>query len=105
MTRFKVLLGCVSVSVLAACAQGPGTVTLRGPVAGSPLFDTRSSYGQFLAGQAALRDGKSKEAATYFGAAAVLGDDPGVIGERSFSALLLAGEITRAAAAAPTGPD
>ena len=105
MTRFKVLLACVSVSVLAACAQGPSTVTLRGPVAGSPLFDTRSSYGQFLAGQAALRDGKSKEAATYFGAAAVLGDDPGVIGERSFSALLLAGEITRAAAAAPTGPD
>jgi len=105
MTRFKVLLACVSVSALAACAQGPGAVALRGPVAGSPLFDTRSSYGQFLAGQAALRDGKSKEAATYFGTAAVLGDDPGVIGERSFSALLLAGEVSRAAAAAPSGPD
>lgn len=106
MMRLKVLLACVSVSALAACASTPDTVTLRGPFsAGSPLFDTRTSYGQFLAGQAALRDGKSKEAATYFGTAAVLGDDPGVIAERSFSALLLAGEITRAAAAAPTGPD
>ena len=69
------------------------------------MFDTRTSYGQFLAGQAALRDGKSKEAATYFGTAAVLGEDPGVIGERSFTALLMAGEITRAAAMAPTDPD
>ena len=90
MTRIQVLLACVSVSVLTACSTAPSSITMRGPVsAGSPLFDTRSSYGQFLAGQAALRDGKSKEAATYFGTAAVLGDDPGVLGERSFTALLL----------------
>lgn len=106
MTRIQVLLACVSVSVLTACSTAPSSITMRGPVsAGSPLFDTRSSYGQFLAGQAALRDGKSKEAATYFGTAAVLGDDPGVLGERSFTALLLAGEITRAAAVAPTDAD
>ena len=106
MTRIQVLLACVSVSVLTACSTAPSSITMRGPVsAGSPLFDARSSYGQFLAGQAALRDGKSKEAATYFGTAAVLGDDPGVLGERSFTALLLAGEITRAAAVAPTDAD
>ncbi len=106
MTRIQVLLACVSVSVLTACSTAPSSITMRGPIsAGSPLFDTRSSYGQFLAGQAALRDGKSKEAATYFGTAAVLGDDPGVLGERSFTALLLAGEITRAAAVAPTEED
>lgn len=106
MTRLKVLLACVSVSALAACASGPSQVMLRGPTSfGSSMFDTRTSYGQFLAGQAALRDGKSQEAATYFGQAAVLGDDPGVIGERSFTALLLAGDISRAAAVAPTGPD
>lgn len=106
MTRIQVLLACVSVSVLTACSTAPSSITMRGPIsAGSPLFDTRSSYGQFLAGQAALRDGKSKEAATYFGTAAVLGDDPGVLGERSFTALLLAGEITRAAAVAPTEAD
>ncbi|MCY1647326.1 tetratricopeptide repeat protein [Caulobacter sp. SL161] len=103
MTRLKVLLACVSVSALAACASGPAQVSMRGPVGQNySLFDTRTSYGQFLAGQAALRDGNSKEAATYFGTAAVLGDDPGVIAERSFTALLLSGEISRASAAAPT---
>ncbi|AAK23316.1 tetratricopeptide repeat protein [Caulobacter vibrioides] len=103
MTRLKVLLACVSVSALAACASGPAQVSMRGPVGQNySLFDTRTSYGQFLAGQAALRDGNSKEAATYFGTAAVLGEDPGVIAERSFTALLLSGEISRAAAAAPT---
>ncbi len=103
MTRLKVLLACVSVSALAACASAPGSVSMRGAVGpGYSLFDARTSYGQFLAGQAALRDGDSKTAATYFGTAAVLGEDPGVIAERSFTALLLSGEITRAAAAAPT---
>lgn len=103
MTRLKVLLACVSVSALAACASGPAQVSMRGPVGQNySLFDTRTSYGQFLAGQAALRDGNSKGAATYFGTAAVLGEDPGVIAERSFTALLLSGEISRAAAAAPT---
>lgn len=103
MTRLKVLLACVSVSALAACASAPVSVSMRGPISQSyALFDTRTSYGQFLAGQAALRDGNSREAATYFGTAAVLGDDPGVIAERSFTALLLSGDISRAAAAAPT---
>lgn len=106
MTRLKVLLACVSVSVLAACAQTPNEIRVRGPIAlGSPLFDTRTPYGQFLAGQAALRDGQSKQAATYFDAASALGEDPGVIGERAFTALLLAGDITRAAAVAPTSAD
>lgn len=105
--RIKVLLACVSLTALAACASmPPGHVTVRGPMSiNSPLFGARSSYGQFLAGQAALRDGRSSEAAGYFGTAAVLGEDPGIIGERSFTALLLAGDITRAAAAAPVGED
>jgi tetratricopeptide (TPR) repeat protein len=106
MTRIKVLLACVSVAALAACSSVPREITMRGPIAlGSPLFDTRSSYGQFLAGQAALRDGQSKQAATYFDAAASMDDDPGLIGERAFTALLLAGDITRAAAVAPTAAD
>lgn len=106
MTRIQVLLACVSVSALAACSTVPETVQVRGYAAAhAAMFDSRSSYGQFLAGQAALRDGKSKEAAGYFGTAAVLGYDPGVIGERSFTALLLSGDVTRAAATAPTDPD
>jgi hypothetical protein len=56
-------------------------------------------------GRRRLRDGKTKEAADYFGIAGVLGDDPGVISERTFTALLLSGEVTRAAMVAPRGDD
>lgn len=105
--RFKVLLAAASLLTLSACATAtPGSQVLRGPVSsGYSVFDMRSSYGQFLAGQAALRDGKTKEAADYFGIAGVLGDDPGVISERTFTALLLSGEVTRAAMVAPRGED
>ena len=105
--RFKVLLAAASLLTLSACATAtPGSQVLRGPVSsGYSIFDMRTSYGQFLAGQAALRDGKTKEAADYFGVASVLGDDPGVIGERTFTALLLSGEVTRAAMVAPQGED
>ncbi|WP_425996162.1 tetratricopeptide repeat protein [Caulobacter sp. DWR1-3-2b1] len=103
--RFKVLLAAASLLTLSACASTQD-VALRGPVSNNySLFDVRSSYGQFLAGQAALRDGRTREAADYFGVASVLGDDPGVIGERTFTALLLSGEVTRAAQIAPRGAD
>ena len=104
--RFKVLLAAASLITLSACASGQRPVTLRGPVSsGTSVFDVRSSYGQFLAGQAALRDGRTREAANYFGVAGVLADDPGLISERTFTALLLAGEVSRAAALAPQGED
>ena len=107
MTRIQAFLACVSVSVLSACAAAPDArIPLRGAVGQNVrLFDTRTAYGQVLAGQAALRDGKSKEAASLFEAASTLGDDPGVLAERSFTALVMSGEISRAAAIAPNGPD
>ena len=101
--RFKILLAAASLLTLSACAstQDP---PLRGSVSNSySFFDVRSSYGQFLAGQAALRDGRTREAADYFGVASVLDETPGVIGERTFTALLLSGEVTRAAQIAPRG--
>jgi tetratricopeptide (TPR) repeat protein len=105
--RFKVLLAAASLLTLSACATAtPESKALRGTLSsGYSVFDMRSSYGQFLAGQAALRDGKTKEAADYFGIASVLGDDPGVISERTFTALLLSGEVTRAAMVAPHAED
>jgi len=104
--RFKILLASATVLALSACTTAPKTVILRGPVsAGTAVFDARSPYGQFLAGQAALRAGDTRQAASYFGVAGALGEDPGVISERSFTALLLAGEVSRAAALAPSGPD
>ncbi|MDI1365702.1 MAG: tetratricopeptide repeat protein [bacterium] len=103
--RFKILLAAASLLTLSACATTQDAA-LRGPVKASyPFFNERSSYGQFLAGQAALRDGRTREAADYFGAAGVLDEDPGVIGERTFTALLLSGEVTRAAQIAPRGED
>lgn len=103
--RFKVLFAAASLLALSACASGQ-QAALRGSVPiGVSVFDARTSYGQFLAGQAALRDGRNREAADYFGVAGVLGDDPGVIGERTFTALLLSGEVSRAALIAPRGED
>lgn len=64
----------------------------------------RSPYGMFLAGQAALSDGRNDEATKLFEQARSFGDTSEV-SERAFSAALLSGDITRAAAIAPTGPD
>ncbi len=104
MMRLRVLLSLASTAVLAACAtSGP---PLRGEQSGwnNTPWDGRSAYGQFLAGQAAMEDGRSEEAAAYFQAARNLGEDPGLIAERAFTASLLAGEVSRAAELAPIAP-
>ncbi|ALL13542.1 tetratricopeptide repeat protein [Caulobacter henricii] len=103
--NFRILLATASLLALTACAATPN-VALRGPVSGSySFFDARTAYGQFLAGQAALRDGRTSQAADYFGVAGVLSDNPGVVSERTFTALLLSGEVARAAQVAPRGED
>ena len=109
MTRFKVLLATLSLSVLAACAspQGPALV-LRGAVDPEfPYADTRSTYGQFLAGQAALRSGRTRDAAGFFDSARSLGGDQidMAVRERAFTATLLAGDVEAAARLAPRDAD
>ena len=109
MTRFKVLLATLSLSVLAACAspQGPAP-TLRGAVDPDfPYADTRSTYGQFLAGQAALRSGHTRDATGFFESARVLGGDDVdmAVRERAFTAALLAGDVEAAARMAPREAD
>ncbi|PVM74517.1 hypothetical protein DDF65_19335 [Caulobacter radicis] len=101
MMRLRVLLSLASSAVLAACATTEPA--LRGTQEGwnTEPWNGRSAYGQFLAGQAALEDGRSDQAAAYFQAARNLGEDPGLLGERAFTASLLAGEVTRAAELAP----
>ncbi|CAN5719032.1 tetratricopeptide repeat protein [soil metagenome] len=106
MTRMKLLLALLSVSALTACATTTPAPTLRGKVSASTGWgESRSAYGQFLAGQAALQGGNSGQAAGYFDEALQLGEDPGVVGERAFTAALLAGDVQRAASIAPNGPD
>jgi len=62
-----------------------------------------SAYGMFLAGSAALTEGRNSEAARFLELArSQSGDDPAVA-ERAFTAALMAGEIEKAALLAPTG--
>jgi tetratricopeptide (TPR) repeat protein len=88
--------------LLAACATAPG----GGAAAPQPneLASGVSSYGMYLAGESALNNGKSGDAAKFFDKARLETGDP-LISERAFTAALLAGEIDKAAALAPTGDD
>lgn len=108
MTRIKLLLALLSASTLTACAAiaPPGAPALRGPVVmDSGWSGSRSAYGQFLAGQAALQNGQNAQAANYFTEAQALDDETGVLGDRAFTAALLAGDVQRAAALAPRGTE
>src|SRR5204862_150143 len=64
-----------------------------------------SAYGMFLAGSAALQEGRNSEAAKFLDMARTQsGDDPAVA-ERAFTAALMSGDIERAAALAPDGAE
>ena len=105
--RLLVLLPLAALVACATPSAGPGpaprVATSPGAVQGSR---DDSSYGLFLAGQAAVNGGHGETAAAYFGRAATL--DPGanahLLDTRAFSASLLAGDVKRASAIAPTDP-
>lgn len=83
--------GCVSVPSAEESA-------LVAPVAAD------SAYGMFLAGSAALQEGRNGEAARFLDLARTQsGDDPAVA-ERAFTAALMSGDIAKAAQLAPDGP-
>lgn len=104
--RRSLLLAAAPLILLTACASAgtassPQKLALRGRIE-SP---TVSPYGMFLAGQAALNDGQSREAARYFEAAKASPDADVMVSEKAFIAALLAGDIDKAAQLAPTGED
>ncbi|HZZ32234.1 MAG TPA: hypothetical protein VFE10_09600, partial [Phenylobacterium sp.] len=92
--------------LLAACATAPGGTTTAlaaaSPAAAAEPVASASSYGKFLAGEQALNNGRSAEAAKFFDQARVESGDP-MIAERAFTAALLAGEVQKASTLAPTG--
>ncbi len=103
------LLVLLPLAALAACATpsagaGPAGVAIASGAGQGSRDD--SSYGLFLAGQAAVNGGHGATAAAFFGRAATL--DPGagahLLDTRAFSASLLAGDVKRASAIAPTDP-
>jgi Flp pilus assembly protein TadD len=90
-------------SALSACATSPagfrpqqGMVTTSGGRA-----DAGELYGMYLAGQAALNAGRSAEASEIFARAREAAPGHEELREKAFIASLMAGDITRAAAAAP----
>ena len=86
--------------LLQACASDGAR--LQGAAQDPPAS---SAYGMFLAGQAALTSGDSRQASRLLDAAR---DAPGAddaVAEKAFTAALLAGDVTRAAALVPNGPD
>jgi hypothetical protein len=94
-------------AALAACASSPApspTVALRTTDAASADTpqDSASVYGLYLAGEAALDDGASQDAAAYLSRASAKSPDADFIKERAFAAALVAGEVDRAAALAAT---
>jgi len=99
--RRSLLLIASPLVLLAGCAAA-GRSSQQAH-AGAPPAD--SAYGMFLAGQGALNDGQSKDAARFFDAARGQPGADQMVSERAFTAALLAGDITAAAALAPAGDD
>jgi tetratricopeptide (TPR) repeat protein len=98
--------------MLAGCAT---TAPTPGPVAAAPGEDSTavsrgylgsSNYGLFLAGEAAMQNGRSQDAAQYFaraneGAGDLPPETQALIREKAFTAAVMAGDVEQAAALAP----
>jgi Flp pilus assembly protein TadD len=106
MSGFKNLLCLTSLAALCACAT-PAIHGVHQPsLAASSLPPDLdgSAYGLFLAGQEAVNSGHTATAESLFSRAAASDGDAAFLGNRAFTAALLAGNVQRAAALAPTGP-
>jgi Flp pilus assembly protein TadD len=109
--RLAVLCAALGVSALvSACASGPadraglrpGLDASTETVAPTPVVSPQASlYGLFLAGEAALEKGSSRDAAFYLGRVSELAPEAGFLKERAFTAALIAGDVEKAAALAP----
>jgi Flp pilus assembly protein TadD len=102
MRAHRSLIALLPLALLGACATPATTLSPSSPYVLAP---SGSSYGLFLAGQAALHDGRSEEASEYFMRASAGGAmDGGFLKDRAFTAALLAGDIGKAASLAPVVP-
>jgi len=95
--RLTLLAFAAPIVLLGGCAS---TETVKDPLPLAPAA-ADTAYGMFLAGNAALSEGRNSEAARFLDVArSQAGDDPAVA-ERAFTAALMAGEIEKAAVLAP----
>jgi tetratricopeptide (TPR) repeat protein len=98
----RLLVAFAPLVLVAACATTQQDESWR---PGSSDGMGGSAYGAFLAGQGALNDGNGADAAAYFERAELEGGASDLIQDRAFTAAVLAGDVTRAAALAPEGVD
>lgn len=98
--RLRLLAFAAPLVLLGACS------TTSAPEAdlSAPAAAADTPYGMFLAGSAALNEGRSQDAARFLEMARAHSGDESLVTERAFTAALLAGEIQKAAALAPDGP-
>jgi tetratricopeptide (TPR) repeat protein len=99
MRRTPLLAFAAPLILLGGCSMSPKAeeTPLGAPVAAD------SAYGMYLAGSAALQEGRNGDAARFLELArSQSGGDPAVI-ERAFTAALMAGDIQKAALLAPDG--
>jgi len=99
--RLVLLLTAAPLVLLSACAGAPGA---SGSGPSGSIAANVSPYGMFLAGESALNNGKSGDAARFFEQARSETGDA-LIGEKAFTSALLAGDIQKAALLAPSGED
>ncbi len=99
----RLLIALAPLALVAACATPPQPQAGWTPPMAAGMGG--SAYGAFLAGQGALNDGKGAEAAAYFAQAELEGGASDLLQDRAFTAAVLAGDIPKAAALAPTGEE
>jgi Flp pilus assembly protein TadD len=97
------LMGLALIGCATAPASGPVAAISQPP----PVEDeSASNYGLFLAGEAAMQNGRPEDAARYFsraaaGAGGQSAADQTLIREKAFEAAVMSGDIDHAAALAP----
>lgn len=99
--RLCLLAFAAPLALLGACAT---TAPPELDIPGVATAAADSAYGMFLAGNAALNEGRSDEAARFLDLARAQSGDEATVAERAFTAALLAGDVDKAAELAPDGP-
>jgi tetratricopeptide (TPR) repeat protein len=97
--RLSLLLLAAPAVLLAGCATTQTSMAEAPP----PAADT--AYGLFLAGNAALSEGRNADAAHFLERARAQGGEDPALAERAFTAALMAGDIERAAELSPQGAE
>ena len=103
----RAVLAAASLLALSACATTETEKAGLRPAQSAQASPNKAedkdtdAYGLFLAGQAALDQGSSREAAFYLGRASALDPETPYLKERAFTAAVVAGDLSRAAGAAP----